>query len=42
MTWKINGVTDSGKVHPNGLPGVNGLEPVPEVAEGRLSVCTTL
>ena len=41
MTWKTNGVTDSGKVHAYGLPGVSGLEPAPEVVEDRLSVCTT-
>ena len=41
MTWKTNGVTDLGEVHSHGLPGVGGLEPTPEVVEGRLSVYTT-
>ena len=38
---KVGGATNSGEIHANGLLGVDGLEPAFEVAEGRLSICTT-
>ena len=38
---QVTEVTGSGEIHASGLSGVYRLEAAPEVAKGRLNICTT-